>query len=172
PFLLTKRLLPLLRRAASEAPAGSVRIINTSSDASEFIPGLPWDDLQVLDRYDPGAAYCNAKLANVLFARGLARRLAGDGIVAHSMHPGTVDSNFISHAGEKTQAYIRTLESISPQQGAETLIWLATADEPGNSSGGYYYLCKPRTPNPIVDDEASVDRLWTESEKLLASAGY
>lgn len=172
PFLLTRSLLPLLRRAASEAPAGTVRIINTSSDASEFIPGLPWDDLQALNKFDPGAAYCNAKLANVLFARGLARRLAGEGIVAHAMHPGTVDSNFITHASEKTQAYIRTLQSISPRKGAETLIWLATAEEPGRSSGGYFYQCKPRTPNPIVEDEASVDRLWTETEKLLARAGY
>jgi NAD(P)-dependent dehydrogenase (short-subunit alcohol dehydrogenase family) len=50
PFLLTNRLLPLLRRAAANAPRGSVRIINTSSDASEMTPGLPWDDLQNLDR--------------------------------------------------------------------------------------------------------------------------
>jgi NAD(P)-dependent dehydrogenase (short-subunit alcohol dehydrogenase family) len=170
PFLLTTRLLPLLRRAAATAPRGSVRIINTASDASEMIQGLPWDDLQMRDHYNPGAAYCHAKLANVLFARGLAKRLADDGIVAHAMHPGTVDSNFITHADERTQARIRTFRAQTPAQGADTLIWLATAEEPGKSSGGYFYQRKPRAPNPVVDDDAYVERLWTESETLIAKA--
>jgi NAD(P)-dependent dehydrogenase (short-subunit alcohol dehydrogenase family) len=172
PFLLTNRLLPLLRRAAADAPPGSVRIINTSSDASEMIPGMPWDDLQVSDRYNAGAAYCYSKLANVLFARGLAKRLANDGIVAHAMHPGTVDSNFITHADEGTQARIRTFAAQTPIQGADTLIWLATAEEPGKSTGGYFYRRSPRTPNPVVNDDAYVDRLWEESEKLTAKAGF
>jgi len=171
PFLLTNRLLPLLRRAAANAPRGSVRIINTSSDASEMTPGLPWTDLQNLDNYNPGAAYCNSKLANVLFARGLAKRLANDGIVAHAMHPGTVDSNFITHADERTQARIRTFAMQTPIQGADTLIWLATAQEPGKTTGGYFYQRKPRTPNPVVDDDSYVERLWKESEKLIAKFG-
>jgi NAD(P)-dependent dehydrogenase (short-subunit alcohol dehydrogenase family) len=147
-----------------------VRIINTSSDASEMIQGLPWDDLQMRDNYNPGAAYCHGKLANVLFARGLAKRLADDGIVAHAMHPGTVDSNFITHADERTQARIRTFQAQTPAQGADTLIWLATAEEPGKSSGGYFYQRRPRVPNPVVDDDAYVARLWEESEKLIAKA--
>jgi NAD(P)-dependent dehydrogenase (short-subunit alcohol dehydrogenase family) len=171
PFLLTTRLLPLLRRAATSAPKGSVRIINTSSDASEMIEGMPWDDLQSSENYRAGAAYCYGKLANVLFARGLAQRLADVGIVAHAMHPGVVDSNFITHADERTQAYIRTLKSQTPAEGADTLIWLATAEEPGKSTGGYFYQRRPRAPNPVVNDAAYVDRLWAESEKLIAKAG-
>jgi NAD(P)-dependent dehydrogenase (short-subunit alcohol dehydrogenase family) len=170
PFVLTLQLLPLLRIAAQNASQGTVRIINTSSDASEMIKDLPWDDLQILDNFVPGTAYCNAKLANVLFARGLAKRLAGDGIVAHAMHPGTVNSNFISHAGPSTQAYIRSLPAISSEQGADTLIWLATADEPGRSSGGYYFQRKLRTPNPLADDEVAVSRLWEKSERLVKGA--
>ena len=168
PFLLTTRLLPLLRRAAADAPRGTVRIINTSSDASEMIKGIPWDALQSGENYSAGAAYCYGKLANVLFARGLAQRLAGDGIVAHAMHPGVVDSNFITHADERTQAHIRTFKAHTPMEGADTIVWLATAEEPGKSSGGYFYQRKPRVPNPVVDDGASVDRLWAESEKLTA----
>lgn len=171
PFLFTTRLLPLLRRAAAEAPPGTVRIINTSSDASEMVKGLPWDDLEMHGNYNPGAAYCHGKLANVLFTRGLAQRLSPDGIIAHAMHPGTIDSNFSSHADERTQAYIRTLKALTPAQGADTLVWLATADEPGRSSGGYYCERKPRTPNPAVEDDACVARLWAESEKLTAKAG-
>jgi NAD(P)-dependent dehydrogenase (short-subunit alcohol dehydrogenase family) len=171
PFLLTTRLLPLLRRAAADAPRGSVRIINTSSDASEMIKGLPFEDLQNIENYSNGAAYCHSKLANVLFARGLAKRLAGEGIIAHSMHPGTIDSNFATHADERTQAYIATLPALTPAEGADTLIWLATAEEPGKSSGGYFCKRQPRTPNPLIDDDAAVDRLWQESEKLVARAG-
>ena len=172
PFLLTLRLLPLLQAAAKDAPAGSVRIINTSSDASEMTKGLNWDDQQLLENFDPGASYCNTKLANVMFARGLGKRLAADGIVAHSMHPGVVDSNFVSHASERTAAYIKTLEAQTEAQGADTLIWLALDDEPGQSNGGYFYQRKPRAPNPFAEDDANVERLWTESEKLLAKAGF
>jgi len=172
PFLLTTRLLPLLRAAAAASPPGTVRIINTSSDASEMIKSLPWNDLQLLDAFTPGAAYCNAKLANVLFARGLARRLAADGIAAHALHPGTVDSNFVTHADERTQAYIRSLPTLTPTEGADTIIWLATAEEPGLTTGGYFYLRQPRTPNPLADDAATVDRLWDESEKLIAKSGF
>jgi NAD(P)-dependent dehydrogenase (short-subunit alcohol dehydrogenase family) len=171
PFLLTTRLLPLLRRAAAAAPRGSVRIINTSSDASEMIKGIAWDELEAAENFSPGAVYCSGKLANVLFARGLAQRLNDAGIVAHSMHPGTVDSNFSAHADERTRAYIRTLKALTPAQGADTLIWLATAEEPGKSTGGYFYLRQPRAPNPLIDDAAYVERLWAESERLIAKAG-
>ena len=171
PFLLTVRLLPLLRRAASNAAPGSVRIVNTSSDASEMIPGLDWSDLQGLKEFRTGTAYCRAKLANVLFARGLAARLAKDGIVAHAVHPGTVASNFSTHADEATQARLKTYAALSPAEGADTLVWLATADEPGMSSGGYFHQRKPRTPSPFADEVANVDRLWEESEKLIAAVG-
>jgi NAD(P)-dependent dehydrogenase (short-subunit alcohol dehydrogenase family) len=95
-FLLTARLLPLLRTAARAAEPGAVRIVNVSSSGHEYAPGLDWNDLQRLKNFSTGGAYTNAKLMNVLFARELARRLASDGIVAHSMHPGVVASNFVS----------------------------------------------------------------------------
>lgn len=171
PFLLTMRLLPLLQRAAASSPKGSVRIVNTASDASEMIKGLPFADLQMLANFDPGAAYCNAKLANVLFARGLAKRLAKDGIVAHAVHPGPVDTNFINYAGERTQAYMRTLKLATPEEGADTLIWAATAEDPGRGNGEYFFQREARAPNPVALDDSYVDRLWTESEALIAKAG-
>lgn len=171
PFLLTARLLPLLRRAAADAPQGSVRIINTASDASEMIDGRDWTYDKLVENFSPGAAYCYGKLANVLFARGLAKRLAGEGIIANAMHPGTVASNFFSHAEESTQDRMRGYDKLTPEEGADTVIWLATAQEPGQSSGGYFHQRKPRAPNPVVDDDAYVDRFWEESEALVARAG-
>ncbi|MFT5483791.1 MAG: NAD(P)-dependent dehydrogenase (short-subunit alcohol dehydrogenase family) [Halieaceae bacterium] len=172
PFLLTNRLLPLLRRTAAELPAGSVRIINTSSDGSEMIPRLNFADLQNLESFSPGAAYCSAKLANVMFARGLAQRLADDGILAFSVHPGTVASNFVSHVPDSTRQYIETLESITPAEGANTLIWLATTAPELLESGGYYCKRKLREENPHVQVEHAIDQLWIESEKLIRTTGF
>ncbi len=170
PFLLTDRLLPLLRQAAAEAAPGRVRIINTASDASEMVAGMSWDNLQHFDDLPPGAVYCQGKLANVLHARGLAQRLAGDGIIAHAVHPGTVASNFPNYAEERTQAYMRSLDSMSPEQAAEALVWLATAEAPGRSTGGYFHQTKPMPPNPFVED-GNIDRLWRESERLIGLSG-
>jgi NAD(P)-dependent dehydrogenase (short-subunit alcohol dehydrogenase family) len=170
PFLLTNRLLPLLRHAASDAPHGSVRIINTSSDGSEMIPDLAWDDLQLLDDFVAGRAYCQGKLANVMHVRALAGRLSADGIVVHALHPGTVDTNFITHVDETTKAHIRTRATMSPAAGADALIWLATAEAPGLATGYYYHQRRVMPPNPVAMNDASVERLWRESERLIASA--
>lgn len=171
PFVLTDRLLPLLRAAAAEAPAGSVRIVMTASDASEMLPALDLDDIQCLARFNPGMSYCAGKLANVLFTKGLAQRLADSGIVAHSMAPGAVASNFFSNAPQDTLERVQSIPMASEEDGADTLIWLATAEEPGRSSGGYWEKRAPRKPNPLADDPAVVERFWQESEKLVASTG-
>lgn len=171
PFALTEGLMPLLHAAAAEAPRGATRILMTASDASEMMGPLNLDDMQNLDTFNPGVAYCSGKQANVLFARALAARLAGAGIVAHAMAPGATDTPFFSHGPEATQAYTRDLPKLSVADGADTLIWLATAEEPGRSSGGYWEQRAPRAPNPQVDDPAAVLRFWEESEKLVNSVG-
>ncbi|WP_439136322.1 SDR family NAD(P)-dependent oxidoreductase [Pseudomaricurvus sp.] len=170
PFVLTTRLLPLLRQAVKGAPQGSVRIINTSSDGSEMIPGINLDDLQTFETYTNGLAYCSSKLANVLFSRALAKRLAPEGIVAHSFHPGTIGSNFFSHTDESVRERYGDMEKLTPDQGAETLLWLAMDDEPAKSNGGYFYKCKPRTPNPLIEDDQVIEDLWRISESLTEEA--
>lgn len=167
PFVLTNALLPLLRTAAKESEPGRVRIINTASDASEMIPSINLDDMQNLQNFSPGLAYCTGKLANVLFARALASRLGDDGIAVHAVHPGAVDSNFFSYAPDDTQERARELDKVSEQEGADTLIWLATEEEGGLTSGGYWFRREARAPNPFVEDAAAVDRFWRESEKLV-----
>jgi NAD(P)-dependent dehydrogenase (short-subunit alcohol dehydrogenase family) len=126
--------------------------------------------MQNLAGYSNGLAYCSGKLANVLHARALAGRLAGQGIVAHSFHPGTVASNFFDDLEDSTRAYTDTLTKMPVAQGADTLIWLATAEEPGRSSGGYWFERKLRVPNPVVEDADFVERFWAASEKLVGAA--
>lgn len=171
-FLLTDRLLPLLRAAAAERPAGAVRVLNTSSSAHEATPGLDWNDLQLLQNFQPAVAYCNAKLANILFTRELARRLAADRIVVHAMHPGMVDSNFAARTDDNMRAYLeaRKAEAVTSREGADTLIWLATADEPGTTTGGYFHQRAPMAVSALAQDRASAERLWAESEALVARA--
>jgi len=169
-FVLTNRLLPLLRNAAAHAPPGATRIINVSSSAHEYTTGLDWADLQMFENFVPIRAYCNAKLANVLFTRSLAERLQNSGIVVHAMHPGAVDTNFINRADEGTQQYMRGQSLLTAEQGADTLIWLATAAQPGDSSGQYYHQRTAVPTSSAAADMQTAQRLWLESEKLAAAA--
>ena len=94
PFLLTNLLLPLVKAAGPGA-----QIINTASSAHSFIKDMKWDDLQQKASFSVNDAYTQSKLANILHARELARRVAPDGIRANAVHPGFVQSNFDSHGG-------------------------------------------------------------------------
>jgi len=169
-FLLTRRLLPLLRAAAATAPPGATRIVNVSSAAHLICEGLDWDDLQMIDNFQSAAAYCRVKFANVLFTRELARRLGDEGIVAHAMHPGIVDSNFINHADAMMQGSLRSKSDqwITPRAAAEALVWLATAEQPGQMNGEYFHERATAPVNPAALDAGAARRLWQESEKLLA----
>jgi NAD(P)-dependent dehydrogenase (short-subunit alcohol dehydrogenase family) len=172
-FLLTTRLLPQLRAAAAASSPGATRIISVSSSGHERSPGLDWNDLQLLGNFSTGGAYTNAKLANILFTRALAKRLASDGIVAHAMHPGVVDRNFANHADTAMQRYMQTLKdvSVSPQEGADTLVWLATATEPGRTTGGYYHRRAAVPTSAAAQDDAAAGRLWVHSEALVSGVG-
>lgn len=163
PFVLTTALLPLL------LASGTPRVINTSSDGSEMIPGMNWDNLMDPLGTSPGAAYCSGKLANVLFAKALAARYGAQGLSAFSFHPGTVASNFFSHVPAATKAHTDALDKITPEQGAETLLWLASQPVQALENGGYYYRCAPRDPNPTALDPANAERLWDLSDRLVAS---
>ncbi|VWX52078.1 SDR family NAD(P)-dependent oxidoreductase [Novosphingobium sp. 9U] len=171
PFLLTRELLPLLERAAAEREPGAVRVVAVSSSAHEYIPSMNWDDLQF--RNGPaGAAYCQAKLANLLYTRELNRRLADTGIVAQAMHPGMVDTNFASHGGQQMQDHFATHAADGPEGAARTIFWLATSEEGGREGGRYFHN---RAEAPVASqgsDDAAAARLWTESEALLSTLGY
>jgi len=163
PFVLTTALLPQL--LASGAP----RVINTSSDGSEMIPGLNWQDLMDPLKNSPGAAYCSGKLANVLFAKALAARYGAQGLLACSFHPGTVASNFFAHVPESTRAHTDGLDKITPEDAASTLLHLALAPAEGLENGGYYYRSAPREANPFALDPANAERLWALTEELVGS---
>jgi NAD(P)-dependent dehydrogenase (short-subunit alcohol dehydrogenase family) len=167
PFLLTRELMPLLKATAASTPPGTVRVIAVSSSGHMACQGMNWDDLNMFGNFTTGGAYCQAKLANILFTRELARRAGGDGIIAQSMHPGRVKSNFASHGDQAMQTYMENAESIGPDEPARTLVWLATADEAGRDAGRYFHDMQDVAPaSQALDDEAA-RRLWQESEIML-----
>ena len=172
-FLLTRELMSLLRSTAASQPAGSVRVIAVSSTAHRFSQGLNFDDLQGSKAGNAGSVYCQVKLANLLFTRELARRVALDGIVAQAMHPGIVASNFASHGGEAMQAHFASSpDTVAPDEPAETIVWLANDPEGGRQPGRYFHLKAEEVPSEGAQDDAAAARLWEESEKLLADLGY
>jgi len=174
-FVLTTHLLPLLLAAAARSRSNSTgpsatRIISVSSTGHERSPGIDWSDVQRPRNFTTGGAYTQAKLANILFTRALAKRLAPDGIVAHAMHPGVVlDSNFVNHADDSMQRYMATLNdvAVTPDAAADTLVWLATAPEPGRTTGGYYHRRAAVPASAAAQDDAAADRLWHESEAIV-----
>jgi NAD(P)-dependent dehydrogenase (short-subunit alcohol dehydrogenase family) len=171
-FLLTKRMMPLLRVATGLRTKRSVRIVNMSSLGHEYCTGIDWSDLQQTQHWNSSKNYCFAKLCNLLFTHELSARTPIDGIVALAMHPGVVDSNFHAHATAELQQHMRTRPGDPPNKSAETLVWLAT--EPGLGSTGdfYFHEKKPVTPSAMARDRELARRLWEESEALLERSGH
>ncbi len=165
-FMLTRRLMPQLRRS------GAARVISTTSDGHFYCKGIDWDDLQLTRDWVSGNSYCLVKLCNVLFIRDLAKRGTADGIIAHAFHPGVVASNFTAHAVESTRAYMATLDAQPIHVATEPLVWLATAAEAGKCTGLYWNKGVAEPPSEIAQDDTVAARLWVESEKLVAKAGF
>lgn len=131
-YALTERLVPLL-----EAGAPS-RIINVSSGGM-YTQRLDVDDLQTEHRdYDGPAVYARTKRAEIVLTEAWASRLAGRGIVAHAMHPGWVATPGVASSLPRFNRVMGPLLR-TPQQGADTIVWLGAADEPGRSSGGFWH---------------------------------
>ncbi len=162
-FLLTNLLLDLLKRSA---PA---RVVNLASDAHRSVKGIDFDDIQAQKRYGTFRAYGISKLANVLFTRELARRLEGTGVTVNAMHPGLVATNFAAQ-GPRVLQWIFRWFGLSPEKGARTAIYLATAPEVEGVSGKYFYKQKEVRPAAAALDDSAARRLWELSEAMTGLA--
>jgi NAD(P)-dependent dehydrogenase (short-subunit alcohol dehydrogenase family) len=143
------------------------RIVNTASSAHKGC-SIDFDDLQSTKSFSPRRGYGRSKLCNILFTRELARRWRGEGVTANCFHPGFVASRFGESSGGLTSRVIAMAKvfAISPEKGAETLVYLASSPEVAAVSGGYFYKCRPVTPSAQARDDATAARLWAESAKL------
>jgi NAD(P)-dependent dehydrogenase (short-subunit alcohol dehydrogenase family) len=166
-FLLTNRLLDALR--AGGEPGRSARIVNVSSGA-HWRGRLNFDDLESRKGYFSYSAYGQSKLANILFTRALARRLTGSGVTANAMHPGLVHTGFGSNNRQwfwRLVYFFVNRLALTPAQGAETAVYLATAPEVEGVTGQYFVKCRPAATSAAAQDEAAAERLWAVSERTV-----
>jgi NAD(P)-dependent dehydrogenase (short-subunit alcohol dehydrogenase family) len=172
-FMMTQ----LLRdRLIASAPS---RLVNTASDAHAS-GTVDFDDLQsekayrfnVLEwmRYGGPAfkVYARSKLMNILYTRELARKLAGTGVTANSLHPGVVSTRFGDQTGGLIGFGIGIAKrfALTPEQGAETLVYLASSPDVAGVTGEYFHRCRPVTPSREAQDDAKAQRLWLETSKI------
>ena len=161
-FLITECLRPTL--------APGARIVSTASVAHQS-SALDFDDM-TLAKVSPGlfamVAYGRSKLCNILWTRELARRLVGTGITANCFHPGGVNTGFgdnlkgfAGHAFGLAKRFMLT-----PAQGADTLVWLASSPDAAGHTGDYWYKRRVLKPSAAAQDPQAAQRLWDESVRL------
>ncbi|KAA0761583.1 SDR family oxidoreductase [Bacillus sp. SH5-2] len=172
PFLLTNLLLGRLKESA---PA---RVITTASHGHKMAKkGIDFDDLDAEQLYrgvkkfmgGPTMRYAQSKLANILFTTELARQLEGTGVSAYSFDPGLVATNFNQDNGLVARLTMAAMKPFSrtPEEGAETLIWLAESTGVTNHSGCYYADKQNGKTSEAALDKDAAKRLWDISEKQI-----
>ena len=165
-FLLTNLLLDTLKKSAPS------RIINVSSLA--HIGGkLNKEDLNYDKHYVDVMAYCQSKLANVLFTRELAKRLKGTGVTANSLHPGAVNTDLLRHIHPVLRTLARPFLPYffkSPRSGAQTHIRLAVDPELEEVSGKYFRDCKIVSESKNAQSDEDALWLWDKSVEMTKSA--
>jgi NAD(P)-dependent dehydrogenase (short-subunit alcohol dehydrogenase family) len=152
-FVVTNLLRPHLKAGA--------RIVSTASDAHKGAH-LDFADLQSSRGFSGFAVYGRSKLCNILFTRELARRLEGTEITANSLHPGFVATRFGDHSGGMMSLAVRVAKNfaLTPEQGAETIVHLATSPDVAGTTGAYFYKSRPATPTREAQNDADAKRLW------------
>lgn len=163
PFLLTNLLLDVL---TASAPA---RIVTVSSSAHKG-GRLDFDDLQHRRDYRPMQAYRDSKLANLLFTYELARRLAGTGVTANALHPGLVGTNLaMNNLGPFAPLGRWALGRYgrSSEDGARTVVYLATSPEVAGVSGQYFFEERAIPSSADSHDETAQRRLWAISAEIV-----
>jgi len=158
-FDFTQLLFPLLGK--SDDP----RVLCTASEAHRW-GKMDWDNLQGEKKWDGWKAYCNSKLANLLYVAEQGRRLGDSGIRISAVHPGLVNSAFgEENRGLRSHAFLWLKRSFgrTNEQGADTAVWLAARSE-RPKQGAYFSNRLEKTPSASACDPAAADRLWRISE--------
>ena len=158
-FDLTQLLFPLLERA--EGP----RVLCTASEAHRW-GKMEWDNLQGEEKWDGWKAYCNSKLANLLYVAEQGRSLGDSKIRVCAVHPGLVNSAFgDENRGIRSRAFLWLKRHFgrTNEQGADTAVWLAARTERPDQ-GGYYSNRSKKIPSAAAQNIGDARRLWQISE--------
>lgn len=150
------------------------RVVMLSSGAHHMAPpaGIQLDDLTFERGYKPWVAYGQSKLANLLFARSLAKRFAGSARTANAVHPGVIHTNLGRHMGPLMRAGSTIASMIamkSVHQGAATQCYVAVHPSLANVSGEYFEDCNVARSSRAGRDEALAEKLWARTEEIVAA---
>ncbi|WP_141432331.1 SDR family NAD(P)-dependent oxidoreductase [Bacillus sp. 03113] len=176
PFLLTSLLLDRLKESAS------ARVITTTSHGHKMVKkGIEFSDLSSERFYSgfkklmggPTLCYAQSKLGNILFTSELARRLEGSNVTAHCFDPGLVATNFNQNNSALARATMAVMKPFSrtPEEGADTLVWLAEVSDITGLNGQYCADRQVMTPSDMAIDKEAAKRLWEISEEQVRKSG-
>jgi retinol dehydrogenase 12 len=156
-YLFTRLLLDRIKNTPG------ARIVNTSSHSHYFAKKVDWDALRKKPSFTGLREYNVSKLANVLFTKELAKKLAGTGVTVYATHPGQVATNIWNRLpGPLRKLFTRNF--LTPEQGARSIIHLATAPEVATQTGLYYdEHGKEKRPSRLSQDESLATMLWAKS---------
>ncbi len=161
-FLLTNLLLDALKAAPK------ARVVSVSS-AAHTSGKINFDNLQGEKKFNGWQAYSDSKLENILFTIELARRLEGTNVTANCLHPGFVKTAF----GSGNTGFVASLLSlaqnlvaITPEAGADTIIYLASSADVEGATGKYFEKRKVKASSPASMDQSTQKKLWDASAKL------
>ena len=145
------------------------RIINVASGAHRGVD-INFDDIEMVNNYNGWISYKKSKLCNILFTKKLSKLVSKNNITVNCLHPGFVKTNF----GKNNTGvigliikFLMTVFAIKVEEGAETIIYLATSDNVKNISGEYFYQSKINKPSNFAENNKSADDLWDLSLKIL-----
>lgn len=164
--ILVHHLLPQVQAAE----AGRIVILSSAAHVMTVTGGIDFDNLDASHRYSPTRFYGQSKLANLLYARALARRLQGTGVTVNAVHPGVIKTNL----GRDGGALMNVVGILgrpfmkSVAQGAATQCYVATHPELAGVSGEYFANCKTTKSSAWGRDETLADELWNASERITA----
>jgi NAD(P)-dependent dehydrogenase (short-subunit alcohol dehydrogenase family) len=164
-FLLVTGLVDRL------APDGRVVVLSSGAHVNAPGSGIEFDNLSGERGYRPWRAYGQSKLANLLFARQLAKRFVGTGRTAHAVHPGVIATPLFRHMGGLAKVAMSLAGPLflkTVPQGAATQTWAAVHPEARRHSGAYFADCNVARSSALGHDDALAGRLWEESERIVA----
>lgn len=167
-FLLTNLLL---EQIIESKPA---RIVNVSS-GSHYRGKIHFDDLNLTRGYNGWKAYSQSKLANVIFTYELVRRVEDKSIAINTLTPGMVATRIGQNTGPVLRNLVRLVQSMggkTPEEGAETIIYLASAEEAGEFRGKFFRERKTVRSSDISYDEDIASRLWEQSARMTGMSSF
>jgi NAD(P)-dependent dehydrogenase (short-subunit alcohol dehydrogenase family) len=164
-FILVTGLLPQLTQTG--------RVVMVSSSAHHGAPkgGIQFGDISLQGNYSPWRAYGQSKLANLLFARSLGRRLAGSAKTANALHPGVIATELMRHMHPVAQVGYSLLTAVAFKdipQGAATQCYVAVHPSAATLNGEFFADCNIARSSSAGRDQALADRLWTYTEEIVA----